>query len=153
MSYEVEVKELEPQPMMSIRTRCRVAEIGAVLREALIDVFRYLDKRGIRPNGPPFTRYHSYDGSYCEIEAGFPVPRAEEGEGKIEAGELPGGAAASTVHVGPYEMLPDAHDAIDAWMSKNGKKSRGPQWECYLTDPGKEPDPWKRQTELLWPIE
>jgi effector-binding domain-containing protein len=153
MSYKIEVKELNPQPMVSVRTKCRVAEIGPVLKKILLEAFHYLDKRGVKASGPPFTRYHSYDGTNCEIEAGFPVAEAQQGEGRIEAGELPGGAVASTVHVGPYEMLPDAHDAIDAWMSENGKKSRGPQWERYLTDPGGEPDPWKRETELLWPID
>ena len=38
-------------------------------------------------------------------------------------------------------------------MKKNGRQSRGAQWESYWTDPGEEPDPFKRKTELLWPIE
>jgi len=153
MAYEIELKELKPQPMVSIRTSCKVAEIGPVLAELLPEVFYYLDKRGVRPAGPPFTRYHSYDGTNCEIEAGMPVAEPQPGEGRITAGELPGGTVAVTVHVGPYEELPVAHDAIDAWLKENGKKSRGPQWESYVTDPGKEPDPHKRQTELLWPVE
>lgn len=153
MSYEITVKELKPQPILSIRTKCRVAEIGPVLKEILPEVFSYLDKRGVRPSGPPFTRYHSYDGTQCELEAGFPVAELQSGEGNITAGELPGGAIASTVHVGPYEQLPNAHDAIDAWIHENKKNSRGPQWESYVTDPGREPDPFKRETELLWPIE
>jgi effector-binding domain-containing protein len=153
MEYTIELKKLEPQPMVSIRTSCRVAEIGPALAEILPEVFHYLDKRKVRPSGPPFTRYHSYDGSICEIEAGMPVPEPQPGEGRVAAGELPGGTVASCIHEGPYEELPAAHDAIDAWMKKNGKKSRGPQWESYITDPGKEPDPHKRQTELLWPVE
>jgi effector-binding domain-containing protein len=153
MAYEIELKELNPQPMMSIRTSCRVAEIGPVLAEILPEVFYYLDKLGVRPAGPPFTRYHSFDGTLCEIEAGMPVSEPQQSEGRVVAGELPGGAVAATVHVGPYEDLPAAHDAIDAWIKENGKKSRGPQWESYLTDPGEEPDPQKRETELMWPVE
>ena len=153
MAYEIVLKEIEPQAMVSIRTSCKVGEIGPVLAEILPEVFYYLDKRGVRPCGPPFTRYHSYDGTKCEIEAGMPVAEPQPGEGRITAGELPGGTVAATVHVGPYEELPGAHDALDAWLKENGKKSRGPQWESYITDPGKEPDPHKRQTELLWPVE
>ena len=153
MAYEVELKELKPQPMVSIRTSCKVVEIGPVLAEILPEVFHYLDKRGVRPAGPPFTRYHSFDGNDCEIEAGMPVAEPQPGEGRVTAGELPGGTVASTVHVGPYEELPSAHDAVDAWLKKNGKESRGPQWESYITDPGEEPDPHKRKTELLWPVE
>lgn len=153
MEYKIELKELKPQPMLSIRTSCRVAEIGPVLAEILPEVYYYLDKRGVRPAGPPFTRYHSFDGTMCEIEAGMPVIKPQPGEGRVVAGELPGGAVVSTIHVGPYEGLPSAHDALDAWIRNNGKKSRGPQWESYITDPGEEPDPHKRETELLWPVE
>ncbi len=153
MQDNMEDKELGPQPILSVRTKCKVAEIGPVLKEILPEVFYHLDKRGVRPNGPPFTRYHSYDGTDCEIEAGFPVADPQPAEGRITAGELPGGEVASTVHLGPYEMLPQAHDALDDWIKQAGKKSRGSQWEMYWTDPGEEPDPWKRKTELVWPIE
>ena len=97
MSYEIEVKELKPQPMLSIRKKCKVAEIGPTLKEILPKVFYHLDKNGVKPSGPPFTRYHSYDGTNCEIEAGFPVPKPQPGQGQIAAGELPGGPLASTV--------------------------------------------------------
>lgn len=153
MQYKIEVKELEPQAMMSIRTECKVAEIGPTLQDILPEVFYYLDKLGVRPSGPPFTRYHSFDGTDCEIEAGFPVSEPQPEDGRVTAGQLPGGEIVSTVHVGPYEMLPQAHDALDEWMRENGKRSRGPQWEMYWTDPGEEADPWKRKTELMWPID
>jgi effector-binding domain-containing protein len=152
MPYDIEEKTVEPQPMVSIRTMCKVAEIGPILKEILPEVFAYLDARGVRPCGPPFTRYHSFDGTDCDIEAGFPVSETLEGGGRVEAGELPGGNVVSTVHVGPYEDLPKAHDALDAWLQQKGRKSRGPQWESYVSDPGAEPDPHKRRTELIWPI-
>lgn len=153
MKYKIEVKEMEPQAIMSIRVRCKVAEIGPALQEILPEVFYHLDKCGVRPVGPPFTRYHSFDGIDCEIEGGFAVAEPQREEGRITAGELPGGEVVSTIHVGPYEMLPQAHDALDEWMRANGRKSRSPQWEVYWTDPGQEADPWKRRTELVWPIE
>jgi len=152
MPYEITVKEPDPQPMVSVRANCMVAEIGPSLAEILPEVFSYLDKLGVKPSGPPFTRYHSYDGTNCEIESGFPVAEPQPSEGRITAGELPGGELVSTIHVGPYEDLPKAHDALDEWIKENGKKSRGPQWESYVTDPGEEPDPAKRQTVLLWPV-
>jgi effector-binding domain-containing protein len=88
-----------------------------------------------------------------DIEGGMPVKTQLSGSGRIVAGELPGGKVATTIHTGPYEKLPEAHDALHAWIQEKDVTSAGPQWECYLTDPGKEPDPNKRQTELLWPIE
>lgn len=153
MPYDIEVKQLVPQPMVSIRTQCHAAEIGATLREILPEVARYLERMGVKPAGPPFTRYHGIENNRVDIEGGLPVAEAVAGEGRVSSGELPGGTVATTIHVGPYEKLPEAHDALDAWIHEQNKASAGPQWESYWTDPGKEPDPDKRKTELLWPIE
>ncbi len=153
MSYEIEVKTLDPQPTISIRISCRVAEIGPILKETLSEVFEFIKERGIQTGGPPFTRYHNFDGTNCDIEAGFPVAEKQEGEGRIGAGELPGGKVISTIHTGPYEQLPQAHDALDAWLSEHNKKSRDSQWESYVSDPDAVSDPEQFRTELIWPIE
>ncbi|MCH7549086.1 MAG: GyrI-like domain-containing protein [Candidatus Krumholzibacteriota bacterium] len=152
MSYEIEVRDVEPQAMVSIRTECHAAEIGATLQEILPEVWSYLQRAGVKPAGPPFTRYHGYVDNRADIEGGMPVAEALPGEGRITAGELPGGSVVTTIHMGPYEKLPEAHDALHVRMREQNKEAAGPQWEFYLTDPGLEPDPYKRKTELVWPI-
>jgi effector-binding domain-containing protein len=146
------VKEVKPQPMVSIRTQCHAAEIGASLQEILPEIWSYLQRLGVQPSGPPFTRYHGLDGNQADIESGMPVAEPVEGEGRITPGELPGGTVLTTVHFGPYEKLPEAHDALHIWLRDQNKEPAGPQWEFYWTDPGQEPDPYKRKTELVWPI-
>lgn len=152
MSYEVVVKEVNAQPIVSIRIKCHVAMIGSELAEILPEVFRYLRENDVWPSGPPFTRYHGFSEAEVDIEGGMPVPAPLAGSGRIAAGELPGGKVATTIHTGPYEKLPEAHDALHAWMKDQQIDPAGAQWEYYLTDPGKEPDPSKRQTELVLPI-
>lgn len=152
MSYKIEEKEVESQTVVSIRTHCHAAEIGGELAEILPEVWRYLRKKGLLPSGPPFTRYHGYSESRVDLEGGMPIAEAIEGEGRIVCGELPGGTVVTTIHMGPYEKLPEAHDALHVWMRENSKEAAGPQWEYYWTDPGKEPDPQKWKTELVWPV-
>jgi effector-binding domain-containing protein len=152
MSYEIVVKELASQPVVSIRVKCHAAEIGAMLGEILPEVFRYLRTHDTWPSGPPFTRYHGFGETEVDIEGGMPVSVRLPGSGRIAAGELPGGKVATTVHLGPYEKLPDAHDALHVWMREHKMEPAGAQWEYYWTDPGQEPDPSKRKTELVWPI-
>jgi effector-binding domain-containing protein len=152
MSYEIIVKDLKPQPIVSIRIKCHAAVIGSTLAEILPEVFRYIRENDMWPSGPPFTRYHGFSETDVDIEGGMPVRTALPGGGRVKAGELPGGRAVTTIHLGPYEKLPEAHDALHVWMREQQVESAGPQWEFYLTDPGKEPDPNKRQTELVWPI-
>jgi len=152
MSYQVEIRKVPEQHVMSIRLQCHVAELGAILAEILPEVWRYIRNSGITPSGPPFTRYHGFIDDRVDIEGGMPVPQSMPGEGRIAAGVLPGGSAATTVHMGPYDKLPEAHDALHKWIESNKKESAGPQWEVYWTDPGQEPDPGKWKTELVWPI-
>ena len=152
MSYEIELKDIGPQPIVSIRIKCKVAEIGPTINEILPEVFNFLDGRGVQPVGPPFTRYHGFVDDDVDLEGGFPVAEPQSDGGRIKCSELPGGIVASTVHTGPYEELPKAHDALHCWMEEQGRESAGPQWERYLTDPGKEPEPSAQKTELFWPL-
>ena len=101
---------------MSIRTQCHVAELGAMLSEILPEVWRYIRKSGVAPSGPPFTRYHGFDNDRVDIEGGLPVPTPLPGEVASSPGSLPGGPVATTVHLGPYDRLPDAHDALHVWL-------------------------------------
>ncbi len=152
MEYEIAVRTIEPQPVMSVRLKCHAAEIGAVLREVLPEVWRHIEHHEGRPAGPPFTRYHDYADGRVDLEAGIPVESPLPEGGRVRAGELPGGRVVTTVHVGPYEKLPEAHDALHVWMREHGHAPDGPQWEYYLTDPGEEPDSSRWRTELVWPI-
>jgi effector-binding domain-containing protein len=152
MPYQVEIRKIPEQHVMSIRTQCHVAELGAILSEILPEVWRYIRNNGGTPAGPPFTRYHGFSEDRVDIEGGLPVASPLPGEGRIIAGVLPGGSVATTVHMGPYDRLPHAHDALHEWIEANKKVSAGSQWEVYWTDPGLEPNPEKWKTELVWPI-
>jgi effector-binding domain-containing protein len=123
-----------------------------VLQEILPEVWKYLQRSGVEPSGPPFTRYHGFKDDQVDLEGGMPVAKPVDGEGRVVPGELPGGMVVTTVHYGPYEKLPEAHDALHVWLRGQDKETNGPQWEFYWTDPGVEPDPYKRKTELVWPI-
>lgn len=152
MSYQVEIRKVPEQHVMSIRAQCHVAELGAILAEILPEVWRYMRNNGAAPSGPPFTRYHGFSEDRVDIEGGLPVSVPLPGEGRISAGILPAGEVATTIHMGPYDRLPHAHDALHEWIEEHKKSSAGPQWEVYWTDPGLEPNPDKWKTELMWPI-
>ena len=52
-----------------------------------------------------------------------------------ETHELPSGAWASTLHVGPYEELPVAYVALLEHLRERGHEPRAPIAETYLNDP------------------
>jgi effector-binding domain-containing protein len=43
----------------------------------------------------------------------------------------PSGEAATTLHVGPYDRLGEAHAAIDRWRAEHGREYAGVSWETY----------------------
>lgn len=153
MSYEIRTRRLDPQPVLSIRGPVDPDGIEEAVGEFLGEVWKKLEADGREPAGPPFTRYHQIGESELVLEAGFPVSEEAAGEGRIESGELPGGEAISTDHIGPYEELPAAGEALEAWARERGRSAAGPRWEVYWTDPGEVEDPEQWRTEVFMPLQ
>ena len=61
------------------------------------------------------------------VEVGAPF----EGSDGVLCSELPGGLVATTMHLGPYDRLGEAHDALHRWCRENGHALAGPSWEVY----------------------
>ena len=152
-NYEIRVETLPVTSTLYMRFRVAPEQLGARLAQVLPAVYGHAVGGGGAPAGAPYTRYHDVAGDTLELEAGVPVVAPGTGKGEIEAGELPGGSVAATWHVGPYERLPEAHQALTAWAEKNGRTPAGPAWESYETDPGAEPDPKKWRTRVFLPLQ
>lgn len=151
------------QPYVAIPARATSYERGRV--DALLgEVFDWLARRGVAPAGPPFHRYRAIGdaGAPIDVEAGVPVATPLEGEGRITAGVLPGGAYAVAVHEGHPDLLPEAHEALRAWArdaglrpalrrTEDGREAWGARVESFLTDPAKEarPEAWSIEIAYL----
>jgi effector-binding domain-containing protein len=61
--------------------------------------------QGGKPAGPPFGRFYNADPAAFDTEAGVPFTGSVKSAGDVHVSELPGGKAAMTVHVGPYDTL------------------------------------------------
>jgi effector-binding domain-containing protein len=152
MNYECKLKQVEPQPVLSIRGHIPEEAIAATIGEYLGEVWQYVEANGGKFAGPPYTRYHSITDKGVELEAGLPVSEALAGRGRVQAGTLPGGEVVSTMHVGPYEQLPVAGAALAAWAVEHRRVAAGPNWEIYWTDPGEVKDPAGWKTEVIMPL-
>jgi effector-binding domain-containing protein len=152
VAYSIKTTKLKPRPIAAIRVTTPPARLGEAFREVLPEVASYLERVGVSPAGPPFARFFDYTEDEADLEAGFPVNEAVAGEGRVIAGELPGGTGATTVHVGPYEGLQQAHEAMGEWVLANGHDPGGPVWEVYVTGPLDESDAAAWRTEVVWPL-
>ncbi|MBI5879295.1 MAG: GyrI-like domain-containing protein [Chloroflexi bacterium] len=82
------------------------------------------------------------------MELGFPVSAPLPPKGNIRPGTLPGGKMAAVMHVRPYDQLPHAFHALQAFIEKQGLATTGIWYEMYANDPREVP-PEQYQTLAL----
>ncbi len=150
-TYEIETRTLTEQDTAVEYATLRIADIGPWLGKAFNEVASYLERKGAGPVGTPFARYLPTSDSRFEVEAGFVASTPTSGEGDVEPSDLPGGLAAVTVHVGPYDTMEPAYEAIRTWVHAHGGEPVGGAWEVYLSDPNADPDPTNWRTEIVQP--
>jgi effector-binding domain-containing protein len=104
------------------------------------------------PAGPPFARYFSMSAEGLDVAAGFPVAEPFLGAGVVHPGELPAGPAAVATHVGSYQGLEAAWNALREQAGAMGRPLGDDPWEVYFIGPGSGVDEAEWRTELVWPL-
>jgi hypothetical protein len=132
--YQVELVELQSQPTVFVRGHVETAGIPGFLGTAFGEVMQLLDDQHLTPAGPPFARFRPVAGEF-DVEVGFPSAGSVRPAGRVEAGELPGGSAASVLHRGDYGAVGAAYEFATEWLDTNGYVTAGEPWESYLDGP------------------
>ncbi len=151
MSYNCEVKEQPAQPVLAIRTRTPVQQLPQVLGEVYGKIGKYLGELQQPPAGAPFAAYYNMDMNDLDIEIGFPIATKLAGKDDIQAGEIPEGLIASCIHIGPYDKLGPAYEALTEYVKGQGHEPTGIAYEFYLNDP-METAPEALQTQIVFPL-
>lgn len=151
VTYEVERVNLREQVTAVIREKVGVEDPLRSFGDVYGEVCGHLARVGAQPIGPRFARYLSMNGA-LELEVGFPVRAAVPAAGRMETSRLPGGPGVQTTHVGAYERLRKAHEALEQWADRHDSETAGPAWEVYFTDPSEEPDMSKWRTQVVMPL-
>lgn len=150
MTYEITQRN-EPERHLAVtRFRATRDEIGTKVGAAFGTVFGYLGSHGIEPFGPPMAYYAMDDGAF-DVRVGCVVGAPIGDAGVLEAFDVPATTTLSTVHVGTYDELPRAYDALEARAGELGLQlDPMHMWEEYLT--GTEVPPDKQRTVIHWPL-
>lgn len=144
MEYEITIEQREQQYAAVIVGRAGPAQIPEFLSGAYEEIFSALAGP---PAGPPFARYRMLTDGF-EVTAGVPVAREQVPTGRVTGGLQPAGPVAVTIHIGAYEELPAAYDAVAAWIRDQDRSIAGDPWEAYLDGP-EVPQP---RTEVCFPL-
>ncbi len=151
MSYPIEILERPQQATVSIRTRTSISDLPVLMGQTFDKLVQYLGKIGVQPAGPPYSAYYNMDMQDLDVEIGFPVSKAVQGEGDIQASEIPDGRFAACLYTGAYAEIEPAYNALMAWIQEQEKETTGVSYEFYLNDPEQTPQE-ELQTHILFPL-
>ena len=150
MTYQVVTRSVRAQTLAAVRRRAFIRDIGRVWKPALDLVWEFLRRHeGLRTDGHNCFLYHhpARREDAMDIDFGVQVIREFENEGEIICTDTPAGEVAMTTHIGGYDKLAAAHDAIHSWREATGRAFGGYSWEIYgdWTD-----DTTKLETQVVY---
>ena len=154
MPYEVTLQQVAPRSLAAAQAKITAQTLVPAIRPLFDQVYKYLNDAGVQPRGLNVIIYWNEAGRNLfgseeglVMEAGVEVEAALPQEGAVRAAATPGGRVAGTLHVGPYDQMGKAHDAVRAWCEEQGHSLAGPNWEVYghWND-----DPQQLQTEVFY---
>ncbi len=150
MAYQCELKEQAAQPALTIRTHTAVQDLPQLFGRTYSAIGQYLGELGEAPAGMPFVAYHDLNMQNLDVEVGFPVAHPMDARGDIQPSQFPGGMLASVWHIGPYDQIGSAYDALTTWIKERGYQPAGPVYEIYYSEP--ETPPEEIRTQVIFPV-
>jgi len=149
VSDPITTVQLQARRIASIRRTVPQRELGTFLGDVYPKIFGLLAAQGATPAGPPLARYFNNDPKAFDTEAGIPFEGPFAPTGDVQVTELPGGAAAMTVHHGSYETLSAEYKRIMSWAEGSGTRLGDDPWEVYVKDPKTDGE---AVTEVYFPL-
>ena len=129
MSYKIEVKEIAPVTVASIRYKGKYSDVGMYIGK----IYKAVKKSGA---GAPFNCY--YDAEFKEdadIELCVPTTKLIN-DSSISAKKLPAIKAICTTHTGSYDKLNLAYKALLDYANEYNINCLAPSREIYIKGPG-----------------
>jgi effector-binding domain-containing protein len=134
MNYQVVTKTVRAQSLAAVRRRVFIGDIGRTWKSALDLVWEFLRcHKGLRADGHNCFLYHHpiHREAAMDIDFGVQIIKPFKDEGEVICTETPAGEVAMTTHIGSYDKLAGAHDAIHSWRATTGRALGACSWEIY----------------------
>lgn len=148
MTYEIEIRDIEPIRVAYMRYKGIAAEANKVFP----NVFKSIQGKA---NGAPFFSYimMNPETKIGEMELCVPTAEVPSGSG-IEIKDMPRIKAVCVTHIGSYDTMNLGYAAIDQYAAENGILLQPPFREVFIKGPGMllKGNPDKYVTEILFPI-
>lgn len=151
---EIEEVETDPIPALLIMSETDMQGMQDTMAANYAKLMGFIEKKKLGIAGYPFTLYHSWDSlGNTKFEAGIPVANKPQNLNDVMTyRKIESFKAVKAIHWGPYEQLMQTYEKMMVYMEENGLEMNGPTLEVYVTDPQKEPDMSKWETQIFIPF-
>ena len=97
----------------------------------------YIDKEGLKSDGPPMTIFTQTDDTGFQFQAAVPIAEAPKNppRGDIAIGQSPEGHALKFVHHGSYDELDNTYEAITNYLDEKRLEAKDRFIEQYENGP------------------
>ena len=128
MNYDIRLEQHGRRPIAVVRRRAAPHELAKVVPDACGTVWNVLRSQKVAGAGRHVAVYLD---DQINLEVGVELDAPFAGHGEVVGSATPAGPVATTVHLGPYHKLGEAHKAINRWCADHGYTLAGPCWEVY----------------------
>jgi effector-binding domain-containing protein len=158
MDREPKIESRPLQPYVGKRTVMPMSEFQQIIPVLMDEVSKLLDTNQVAPTGNSFIRYHVIDmPDRIDVEVAFPVDQRSDKSASEPPSTLPAGRYAILTFTDVKNGIPanarlvqwiaDQGEAMDSHETSDGDAFAG-RIETLMTDPQKEPDQSKWQTQV-----
>lgn len=158
-----EVIERKTQHYVYVPFTVRMDQMQKPADEGFPQIFAYLDKHGLEPEGAAFYNYRRINmAETLDVEAGIAVRSPGPEDGAVRAGTLPGGRFMTLEWHGHYDALEKVTGILIGWSRLTNQffdmeaRPDGDHFACrleiYETDPSEVPDPKDWVTTLSFKL-
>jgi len=134
MNYEIVTTTISSQLLAAVRRRVLVGNVGRAWKPALDLVWEFLRGHdGLRVHGHNCFLYHhpTHGEPAMVVDFGVQIVRPFTDEDEVICTATPAGEVAMTTHIGSYNRLAAAHNAIHSWSTATGRAFGAYSWEIY----------------------
>ena len=128
--YTCDLTQSSPVNIAVAEIRAPMMEVPSHIPTLLEKVAGYLTDNGYAP-GLCYVVYDDFAAGTMRMRAGFTIADEAVESDDISVMNLEATTTAHTVHYGPYDGIPAAHQAVREFCTNNNHSQQDLSWEIY----------------------
>lgn len=150
----IEEKMVGAKVVLLVRDSAGPKTYSQVFGKGFGEMMAFIQRNKLKETGSPFAIYLKWDSvsQNSVFDMGIPVEKADKGMGRIRVEQVPPQNAVIAYYFGPYEKTGRVYTILHQYVTESGLTMNGGPWEIYVTDPMKEKDTMKWETDIMFPV-